>query len=76
MPNPSDPEEIVNVLTDMMFPETPTLERKQYFIDTFLFDDGSLLQEGDEKYYYWEFSLVRLPQWKIKHSAQYSRILN
>ena len=53
VPNPSDPEEIVNVLTDMMFPETPTLERKQYFIDTFLFDDGSLLQEGDEKYYYW-----------------------
>ena len=53
VPNPSDPEEIVNVLTDMMFPETPSQVRKQYFIDTFLFDGGSLLQEGDEKYYYW-----------------------
>ncbi len=53
VPNPSDPEEIVNVLTNMFFPETPSLERKQYFIDTFLFDGGSLLQQGDEKYYYW-----------------------
>ena len=53
MPNPSDPQEIVDVLTDMMFPETPSQERKQYFIDTFLFDGGSLLQEGDAKYYYW-----------------------
>ena len=53
VPNPSDPEEIVDVLTDMMFPETPSHERKQYFIDTFLFDGGSLLQEGDAKYYYW-----------------------
>ena len=53
VPNPSDPEEIVNVLTDMMFPETPSQERKQYFIDTFLFDGGSLLQEGNSKYYYW-----------------------
>ena len=53
VPNPSDPEEIVDVLTDMMFPETPSQERKQYFIDTFLFDGGSLLQEGDAKYYYW-----------------------
>ena len=53
VPNPSDPEEIVNVLTDMMFPETPSQERKQYFIDTFLFDGGSLLQEGNAKYYYW-----------------------
>ena len=53
VPNPSDPEEIVDVLTDMLFPETPSHERKQYFIDTFLFDGGSLLQQGDEKYYYW-----------------------
>ena len=53
VPNPSDPEEIVDVLTDMMFPETPSQERKQYFIDTFLFDGGSLLQEGNAKYYYW-----------------------
>ena len=53
VPNPSDPEEIVDVLTDMLFPETPSQERKQYFIDTFLFDGGSLLQQGDEKYYYW-----------------------
>ncbi|MEC8211753.1 MAG: DUF1800 family protein [Bacteroidota bacterium] len=53
VPNPSDPEEIVNVLTNMLFPETPSQERKQYFIDTFLFDGGSLLQQGDEKYYYW-----------------------
>ena len=53
VPNPSDPQEIVDVLTDMMFPETPSQERKQYFIDTFLFDGGSLLQEGDAKYYYW-----------------------
>ena len=37
----------------MLFPETPSHERKQYFIDTFLFDGGSLLQQGDEKYYYW-----------------------
>ena len=51
--NPSDPEEIVDVLTNMMFPESPTQDRKQYFIDTFLFDGGSLLQEGDAKYYYW-----------------------
>ena len=38
-----------------MFPETPSQERKLYFINTFLFDGGSLLQEGDSKYYYWEF---------------------
>jgi uncharacterized protein (DUF1800 family) len=54
VPNPSDPEEIVNVLTDMMFPETPSQERKQYFIDTFLFDEGTLLWGGSTKYYYWE----------------------
>ena len=52
--NPSDPEEILNVLTDMMFPETPSQERKQYFIDTYLFDEGTLLWGGSTKYYYWE----------------------
>ena len=44
----------MTTLTDMMFPEAPSNERKQYFIDTFLFDGGSLLQDGDSKYYYWE----------------------
>ena len=52
--DPTDPEEILTTLTDMMFPEAPSNERKQYFIDTFLFDGGSLLQDGDSKYYYWE----------------------
>ena len=45
---------MVTTLTEMMFPEAPSDERKQYFIETFLFDGGSLLQEGDSKYYYWE----------------------
>ena len=36
--------------TKLLFPETPSQERKQYFIDTFLFDGGSLLQQGDEKF--------------------------
>ena len=52
--DPSNPELMVTTLTDMMFPEVPSDERKQYFIETFLFDGGSLLQEGDSKYYYWE----------------------
>jgi len=52
--DPSNPELMVTTLTDMMFPEAPSDERKQYFIETFLFDGGSLLQEGDSKYYYWE----------------------
>jgi len=52
--DPSSPEDMVTTLTDMMFPETPSEQRKKYFIDTFLFDGGSLLQEGDSKYYYWE----------------------
>ena len=52
--DPSNPELMLTALTDIMFPETPSDERKQYFIDTFLFDGGSLLQEGDSKYYYWE----------------------
>ena len=53
--DPSNPEDLVTTLTDIMFPETPSQERKLYFINTFLFDGGSLLQEGDSKYYYWEF---------------------
>ena len=52
--DPKDPELILTTLTDMMFPESASDERKQYFIDTFLFDGGSLLQDGDSKYYYWE----------------------
>ena len=52
--DPTDPELILTTFTDMMFPESASDERKQYFIDTFLFDGGSLLQEGDSKYYYWE----------------------
>ena len=46
--DPSNPELMLTALTDMMFPETPSDERKQYFIDTFLFDGGSLLQEGTQ----------------------------
>ena len=52
--DPKDPELILTTFTDMMFPESASDERKQYFIDTFLFDGGSLLQDGDSKYYYWE----------------------
>jgi hypothetical protein len=53
--NPTDPEDILTTLTDMLFPEVASLERKQYFIDTYLFDGGTLLQEGALKYYYWEY---------------------
>ena len=53
--DPTNPEDILTTLTDIMFPEAATLERKQYFIDTYLFDGGTLLQEGADKYYYWEY---------------------
>jgi uncharacterized protein (DUF1800 family) len=52
--NPKDPEDIINTLTDIMFPESPSSARKQYFIETFLFDEGTLLWGGSTKYYYWE----------------------
>ena len=52
--DPSDPELMLTELTDIIFPETASAERKQYFIDTFLFDGGSLLQEGPDAYYYWK----------------------
>ena len=52
--DPSDPELMLTELTDIIFPETASAERKQYFIDTFLFDGGSLLQEGPDAYFYWK----------------------
>ncbi|MDG1684617.1 MAG: DUF1800 family protein [Flavobacteriaceae bacterium] len=52
--NPRDPDVILTELTDLLFPESASQSRKNYFIETFLFDGGSLI-DYDHQYpfHYW-----------------------
>ena len=54
--NPREPEVMLTELTDLLFPESASQSRKNYFIETFLFDGGSLIvvdQPGVDSYHYW-----------------------
>ena len=54
--DPRDPETMLTELTDILFPEPASQSRKEYFIETFLFDGGSLIiidQPLTHPYYYW-----------------------
>ena len=54
--NPRDPDVMLDELTDLLFPESASQSRKNYFIETFLFDGGSLIivdQPKTHPYYYW-----------------------
>lgn len=43
--NPSDPYDLVNELTELLFPESIDAERLQYFVSDILLDNGSLTPE-------------------------------
>ncbi len=54
--DPRDPETMLTELTDLLFPESASQSRKNYFIETFLFDGGSLIvvdQPDVDSYHYW-----------------------